>query len=530
MRPCHIPALVAVVALALIGCRCQAESIIFDSFEPVIAQPPWSKIPGSGEIMWCDTRNSYTGTHCALAQPNWRYSYTMMRALLQAYAQDVYVSIWVYDPCEISPGFPSPPDNPYYWSEEHVPHALLRLEDSAGFEFLHLGPIGKNKKATDPQWPDNIYFSVNTAYEGRRILSGPPTCPVPVRREPGWRLWMIRLKPYSGAKGDVEFYVDSQLVYQGYRATGPFGPATVDTIGAGSLVWTAEWYWYDDVTFDYWPSPTTVGTIQEALSYPDGTWVQIGGLTVDSAHPESITVADSQSALIDIYPARFEAPGDVVNVLGWLETSDAGRYIRSHVVDRVSVAPTVVLTHLSEVRDLPNGTRVRTPSRVVTASLAAHRFIQEQDRTFGLKVRNIYEPAIGDKVTIDGQIMRVGPETLLEAEKVAINSRGNPLPKAVGVPNRFLYTPSVIPSGMLIVTTGRVVYRPEAQFPGWVEIRDGSMPPDAFPVRVQIPSSTVCPNVGDYIWVKGAAGWLVESVGSRPRVYCCNLSDLRVLH
>lgn len=435
----------------------------------------------------------------------------------------------MFDDSTIAPGLPAPPDNPL-WSEEHVPHALIRLEDSGGLEFLHLGAIGRNKRAVDSQWKDNIYFSVNTSREGVKILSGPAASPVPVRREPGWRKWTVRVKPYTGLKGDVEFYVDSRLVYQGLRATGPGGAVPIDIIGLGSLTWTGEWYWYDDCEFDYWPSPVPVSGVAEALDYADGEWVRMDNVSVAECRPDTITVSDGAGGSIDVHPARFEAPDDIMNVTGRLATSPLGaRYLESLVIEPVTSASVADVSSISEARALPDGTRVRIPERIVTASLGATRFVQEDDRSCGLKVRNIYEPAIGDRIVLEGQMMTVGPEKLLEAEKVTIVSRNQPLPKPLGIPNRSLYPPSAIPNGLLVVTTGRVVGIPNMLYPGWIEIRDDSQPADAPPVRVQIPSYTVCPGMGDYVWAAGAAGWLVEKAGSRPRIYCRYLSDIRVI-
>lgn len=507
----------------------RAEPILWDSFEQGFS-PQWAKCAGSSAPMELDQRHVHGGSHSGLAQPNWRWSYTLCRGLPAAYDGDVYLSAWVFDDAVIAPGLPGPPDNPL-WSKEHVPHAKIRLEDSGGFDYLHFGCTGRHKELNDPQWPQNIYFAADTAYEGQRLLSGPPYSSMPVRREPGWRKWTIRLKPYTGARGDAEFYLDGQLVYRGFRSSGPFGAATIDRIGLGSNIWTGEYYWYDEVEFDYWPSVSAMPSVRHALEQPDGAWVRLTGLTVDSVRRDNITVSDAEGGLIDLYPSRFQAPGDVVSVLGRLSASGPARYLDILAIEPVTTAPVVQVSSLAAARALPDGTRVKLPERVVTASLGPVRFVQESSRTCGLKIRNIYEPAIGDRVTVEGQVMTVGPEKLVEAEKVTIGTRGNPLPGAVGVPNRTLYVESGAPSGMLVVTTGSVVNRPgpSTWYPAWFEMRDGSQPADAPPVRVQLPHYSVCPQVGDYVRVKGAASWLVETAGSRPLIYTRYTSDLRVL-
>jgi len=51
--------------------------------------------------------------------------------------------------------------------------------------------------------------------------------PLPVPRLPGWRKWMIRVKPYSPTDNDVGFYLDGQLVGTAKRFPGA---------GEGSIV------------------------------------------------------------------------------------------------------------------------------------------------------------------------------------------------------------------------------------------------------------------------------------------------------
>lgn len=523
-----IIALTATVGFGLLN-LCHA-AILKDSMEDSTFWTQWSLYGGVGGKMELDQRNAHTGVNSGLAQPNWNYPYTMSRVMPTAYTENIYFSAWVLDDCTIPPGLPGPPDNPN-WSQYHVPNEMIRLVDSNGFDYLHLGPIGKEKASTVAQYPQNIFFSIETKADGVKILNGAPVSPLPIRREPGWRKWMIRVKPYTGTKGDVEFYVDGQLAYQGKRSVGPMGAATLDTLVLGSYNWTAAWTWYDDVELDYWPSnPALPVNIASALQYQDDTCISMNGLVVDKVYKDFITVQDASGTRLDVYPARFEAPGDVVSVLGKLATSADGRYLDALTVTCTTAAPQVQATTLAQARALPDGTRVKLPQRVVTASLASVRFVQE-DRKSGLKIRNIYEPKVKDAIVVEGQMMSDGPEKLLEAEKVTISSINNVLPLPVGVTNKVLYDPNVSPNGMLIITTGKVVNRPGSGtwYPAWCEIKDGSQSPDAPPVRVLLPSWRSCPLLGDYIWVRGTAGMLVEKTGVKPQVYCYNLTDIRVI-
>ena len=517
----------AVLAVTALGGVCFADPILYDGFEPEEPGPEWLTYP-SCHHMESDTRSSHTGTHSMLAQPNWRINYSDYTVLPAAFSEGVYLSGWIRDDAVISPGLPGPPDNPL-WSAEHAPNALIRLEDSSGFEQIALGSIGKAKYADDPQPIENIYCSANTLYDGTKILAGPPYSPVVVRREPGWRKYMIRLNTYTGTAGDVQFYVDGQLVYEGNRSQGPGGLATVDWLVMGGYAWTGEWYWYDDIEMDYWPTPAAAATIQAALAHPDGDIVQVNGLTVQTVYPDFITCSDAASDLIDIYPARFEAPGDVVDVMGRLATSESGRYLDTFVLEKTSESPLTIVSSLAAARELPDGTRVRIPQQTVTASLGPIRFVEEDNRTRGLKIRNIYKPAVGDGIVVDGQMMTVGVEKLLEAERVYVYTHNNTLPDALALPNKPLYPPNDLAQGLLVVTTGEVVRIPDMWYPGWCEIRDGSQSDDDPPVRVQLPTYQICPELGDYIWVKGAAGVLTEETSTRPQIYLRTTDDIRVI-
>ena len=95
------------------------------------------------------------------------------------------------------------------------------------------------------------HYSLATKSEGWIVT--------PVPRTRGWHKLEIVVHPYSGAAGDVEFWIDGVLIHQGYRRPGDALPPTgvhVNHLRLGgdpaiveesSLTNTMEEFWYDEV-------------------------------------------------------------------------------------------------------------------------------------------------------------------------------------------------------------------------------------------------------------------------------------------
>jgi len=499
--------------------------LFYDSFEPPAQMAQWVHT-GVGEGLQNDSAAVHTGVNAGRAWKNWRWPYTQYHDLPMDFTENVYLSVWVYEAVEGPPGKPGPWFDPL-WSVEHVPQAMIRLEDRDGSEYLGLGILGKNKDTNQPQWPDNIYFCTYTMYGGKIVLSGEPNSTIPVPRQPGWRKWVVRIKPYTGAGGDALFYVDGQLVFSGQRMPGAYGfGAPVNRIELGYPVWTGENYWYDDVEFDYWPEPTTSASIADALSQPAGTWVRLPNLPVAECLPDSIRVEDSTGSVL-VQPSRFAAPGDVVSVLGRVTDGANGRYLDALEVAIVTPTPIQDVTSVSEARALPDGTWMRLPHGVMCTYWANVRFMQQPDRACGVQIRSALKTKLGDEASLFGRVMTVAGAKLVDAFSTTTLSANNPLPRPLGANGRMLRLTNRAPEGLVVTSWGRVIRNEGGWYPAWIEIDDGSTQPGEPYVRVYISSSTAPAN-GTFVKATGSLGYIPGPNGvPQPAIYTRTSADVR---
>lgn len=121
----------------------------------------------------------------------------------------------------------------------------ITLMDPTGTEHFLLG-IHAHTTNPDENW---LNYSWRTATDGWQVTNVP--------RQYGWRHFEIVVHPYTGAVGDVEFFIDGQLVGQGQRLPGEGAgvPITRARIGSDpaflpedNVANTYQRIYYDDVT------------------------------------------------------------------------------------------------------------------------------------------------------------------------------------------------------------------------------------------------------------------------------------------
>ena len=105
---------------------------------------------------------------------------------------------------------------------------------------------------------DLYQFVVNSAYSmtnycWRTQLEG--TFVSSVARSQGWHKFQIEVNPYTGASGDVKFYIDDAFVANGKRK----GDFVLDSVRLGISIKSQDSpFWYDDVNLTMVPEPGSV--------------------------------------------------------------------------------------------------------------------------------------------------------------------------------------------------------------------------------------------------------------------------------
>ena len=112
--------------------------------------------------------------------------------------------------------------------------------------------------AADDFYQMNVNSTIRyNDYNWRTSLDG--TSDSGVARSQGWHQFQIVVNPYTGASGDVKFYIDNTLVGSGRRKPGSGSGDVMDEIRLGISIKTpGSAFWYDNVSLDVVPEPTSV--------------------------------------------------------------------------------------------------------------------------------------------------------------------------------------------------------------------------------------------------------------------------------
>lgn len=146
-------------------------------------------------------------------------------------------------------------------------------------------------------------------------------------------------------------------------------------------------------------------------------------------------------------------------------------------------------TGLAAARGLPDGSFVRLSGKVVTAAFDGFVYIQEPDRSSGIRASGVARP--GDAVDILGVMTTVDGERAIETESIILR-------QAVGVPGPMLMTVrdtrrGLSPVGLYVTLCGKVTDRRTGHF----TLDDGS----GAPIKVYGVA-----HIGDLVRVTGALG------------------------
>lgn len=358
-----------VVMLAVVAGGASGAPILRDGFEPSIDHTLWLKGPsdwagvqGHEELKGDDSHLRTPGTNAAREWVNFRVSYNSQRVLSAAYDGGVYLKCWIFEDNDIS--FPG-----YY--SEFLPNGYMTLLDTTTVnDFFRVGVMGEyGRGKTTRVWFENC--AVETSTDGPKPLDGAMGRPLVPRRQ-GWRKFTVLLHPYTGMAGDAQFFIDDKLVFNGKRASSPFGGgAPVDKIILGSKWWSNETYWYDHIDFGFVETPVSCGSIAEARALPDCTWVELtqkvvvgrftkspfsGCFAIGESDPSNrggvagLWVSSSYEAAI----AAATHEGEKVNITGIMYTNEAGgRYLDAIQVTRaqnLASQPPIAGTNLRGLR------------------------------------------------------------------------------------------------------------------------------------------------------------------------------------
>ena len=195
-------------------------------------------------------------------------------------------------------------------------------------------------------------------------------------------------------------------------------------------------------------------------------------------------------------------------------------------------------------RSKPNGSMVSIQGKIVTASFGSYFYVEEPNRTAGIKITNVASsPPVGTRVNVSGTINTVNGEREISATSVTEIGSDNP-PEPVGLTNKNLgggpagpYDPGVYRGlgpnniGLLVTCWGKVKAVVGTYY---LYIDDGSKLQDGYGyegIRVDISglSGWSPPAVGKYVRVTGISTTSMIYGKVQRRLKVRQISDIRVL-
>ncbi|MDH7603035.1 MAG: hypothetical protein QHI38_12915 [Armatimonadota bacterium] len=385
-------AVLAVVVVAALmafgGLKCGWCATIFqDGFEPSINGNIWKKGPsgwggaqGHEDLKGDSSHIRTPGVNSAREWVNYRVTYNSQCMLPIPFDNNVYLKCWMFEDNDIP--WPVPPP-PY---DEQWPNGYITLLDttSPGAEVFMIGVMGEIGRLNNKNRAFFDNCCVYTATDGYQVLNGTSGKPLVPRRQ-GWRKYTIVIKDYTGNPGDVQFFIDDKLVFNGRRASLPWGGgAPIDTIVLGSKWWTYETYWFDHVDFGMLETPVECAHISEALSLPDDAWVTLTGKVVAGCFTKNP------------FPGYLAIEEDDRSAAVWVSTS----YVAS-VSPTVNQAERLNVTGIMRTNEA--GMRYVDAIHITQASASAN-----QPRPLGTALKNLAAPGLDGKlVKVWGKVVNV---------------------------------------------------------------------------------------------------------------------------
>ncbi len=145
-----------------------------------------------------------------------------------------------------------------------------------------------------------------------------------------------------------------------------------------------------------------------------------------------------------------------------------GQGLDSAVETSDGIRPARQALTIAQAKSYPDGNAVRLADKVVSARIGPAFWMQEPDRSSGIRVENTTQLNSGDRVTLTGLLATSGGERRLEAAEIASVAAGPP-PEPLVMGNRALagtdlnpYTPGVPGAigphnvGLLVTVYGRI--------------------------------------------------------------------------
>jgi hypothetical protein len=194
--------------------------------------------------------------------------------------------------------------------------------------------------------------------------------------------------------------------------------------------------------------------------------------------------------------------------------------------------------HISQAVAFDDGKELSFIGKLVVAgtdTVSSGFYVEEMDRSFGLKVIWDGKVAAGDIIDLVGSVGTVDGERCLVADRVDIISNGSELPKPVFMPIQYVggaafdkLTPGTAKGvglrnlGIIVKVAGTV----SSYEAGYMILRNGKAGPE---LRIKTPQGVEPPNVGKLVAATGVVAGLSLPEGLVPVVLLQDPKNLQIL-
>jgi len=188
--------------------------------------------------------------------------------------------------------------------------------------------------------------------------------------------------------------------------------------------------------------------------------------------------------------------GDSAGILGEISAE----------IDAVScVSPLTGSDHIGTVKELPAGTVVALVGKVVGAVFDGEIYVQEEDRSSGMRVQTTTSVSEGDRVAVIGTLQSAFGAPYLDDARVHVMRGGTP-PRPLGMRAADAGGTHQAPTGLLVRVWGSVL----SVEGGGFYLADGSQG-----LKVRCGASAL-PSEGEFVQVTGAASLEADATSPAP--------------
>lgn len=168
-----------------------------------------------------------------------------------------------------------------------------------------------------------------------------------------------------------------------------------------------------------------------------------------------------------------------------------------------------------------DGTVVSLAGKLVSAVLAGELYVQEEDRSSGIRVKTSDPAAVGDRVDVIGILSTANGERFLDKASVYFVSAGA-RPDPIGMKTALVGGPGLDNAGLLVTTWGRVTSDGDSCF----FLTDGSLPDPGLKVLCD---GIAPPDTERYVVTTGISSRTAVGGSTAPMIKVTEQSDIVVV-